>query len=50
MSKRDNPIKEWNAVTYLKDFINTYLVLTEKERLILEYYREKLWKQSEQES
>ena len=34
MSKRDNPIKQWNAVTYLQDFIDTYLPLTYEEERI----------------
>lgn len=34
MPKRDNPIKQWNAITYLQDFINTCLPLTYEEERI----------------
>lgn len=29
-------IKKWNAVTYLRDFINTSLILTDEELYILD--------------
>jgi hypothetical protein len=42
MSKRDNPIKQWNAVTYLQDFINTCLPLTYEEERIYKMPKEKV--------
>lgn len=42
MSKRDNPIKQWNAVTYLQDFIATYLPLTYEEQRIYMMPKEKI--------
>lgn len=37
MSEREHPIKEWNAVTYLRDFIQTDLRLSAREQAIWEY-------------
>ena len=37
MSEYDKPIKEWNAVTYLRDFINTQLILNAREQAIWDY-------------
>lgn len=37
MSKYDKPIKEWNAITYLRDFINTYLVLSHREQAVWDF-------------
>lgn len=34
MSKYEKPIRQWNAVTYLYDFINTYLPLTPEEEKV----------------
>ena len=36
MSEREHPIKQYNAVTYLRDFIQTALILTPEEETILE--------------
>ena len=36
MYKREKPIVQWNAITYLYDFINTYLPLTYEEQKIYE--------------
>ena len=33
----EKPIKEWNAVTYLRDFINVWLILTPREQAIWDY-------------
>lgn len=40
MSKREDSIKQWNAGTYLYDFINTYLPLNNKEQKIYKYVTE----------
>lgn len=40
MSKREDSIKQWNAVTYLYDFINTYLPLTFEEQRVYKYVAE----------
>jgi hypothetical protein len=40
MSEYDKPIKEWNVVTDLRNFINTNLILTEKEEAILNFLYE----------
>lgn len=37
MSKYEQPIKEWNAVTYLRDFISTCLILTLREQAVWDY-------------
>lgn len=37
MPKYDKPIKEWNAITYLRDFINTYLVLSHREQAVWDF-------------
>ena len=37
MPKSDKPIIEWNAVTYLRNFINTDLVITSREEAILNF-------------
>lgn len=37
MSERDNPIREWNAVTYLRDFINVFLRLSPSEQEVWDY-------------
>jgi hypothetical protein len=34
MSKYEKPIRQWNAVTYLYDFINIYLPLTPEEERV----------------
>ena len=41
MSKSDKPIIDWSAPDYLRDFINTYLVLTFEEESILNYIYDK---------
>ena len=33
----EKPIKEWNAVTYLRDFINVWLILTPEEQAVWDY-------------
>lgn len=37
MSEREQPIKEWNAVSYLRDFINVYLRLSPDEQEVWDY-------------
>ena len=37
MSEREQPVKEWNAVTYLRDFISTELIITPREQTILDF-------------
>jgi hypothetical protein len=37
MSEREQPVNEWNAVTYLRDFINTELIITQREQAILDF-------------
>ena len=37
MSKRDEPIRDWSAPDYLRDFINTHLILTFEEEEIIDY-------------
>ena len=37
MSERECPIREWNAVTYLRDFIQTALILSPREQAVWEY-------------
>lgn len=37
MSEREQPIKEWNAVSYLRDFINVYLRLSPDEQAVWDY-------------
>ena len=45
MSERERPIKEWNAVTYLRDFIQTALLLSPREQAIWEYLQNNRGKQ-----
>ena len=37
MSEYDKPIREWNAVTYLRDFISTCLILSPSEQEVWDY-------------
>ena len=37
MSEREQPIKEWNAVSYLRDFINVNLRLSPDEQAVWDY-------------
>ena len=37
MSERDKYIKEWNAITYLRDFISTDLILSPREQAVWDY-------------
>lgn len=41
MSEREQPIRQWNAVMYVRDFINTALILTQEEEKILHYICDK---------
>lgn len=37
MSKYEQNLNEWNAITYLRNFINTDLVITSREEAILNF-------------
>ena len=37
MPKHEKPIRQWNALTYLRDFINSSLIFTEEEERILNH-------------
>jgi hypothetical protein len=37
MSEREQPIKDWSAVSYLRDFINTALILDVYEQEIIDF-------------
>lgn len=41
MSKPDKPIIDWSAPDYLRDFINTQLILTFEEEAIVNYLIDK---------
>ena len=40
MAKTETYIKEWNAVTYLRDFINCNLILNNKEQAVWNYLQQ----------
>ena len=42
MSEREQPIKDWSAVSYLRDFINTALILNIYEQEIIDYLYNKV--------